>query len=282
MALSVWGIIVWRSFEKPDETAFEAPTDLVHVTGSREKPPATVPENGTRSDTRLFPDEALLVFIIDDFGPAWKQEIVNGFINFPADITLSIIPGNRTSKAVAKAATDAGKEVFIHLPMEPSERIATDERDMIWVKTEERELRTVVGRAIQDIPEAVGVNNHMGSRATSNSRLMKLLATELDRRKLIFVDSRTSERSQALRAMQEAGVNALGRDIFLDVEGDSATVAARIADTARIARKRGWAIAIGHVKGGTLAALRAALPKFEREGFKLVSAGELTRKLLGK
>lgn len=281
MALFVWGIIFWRSYFEQPKAEIEPRTDPIHVTGSRQAPPAIIVENGTRSDARLFPDEALLVFIIDDFGPAWNREIVKGFIDFPADITLSVIPGNRTSKEVSLAAAKAGKELFIHLPMEPSERVAVDERDMIWVKTDNAGLRQVLDRVTREIPGAVGINNHMGSRATSNSRLMKIFATELGRHHLFFVDSRTSERSEALRSMQDAGVNALGRDVFLDVEGDSASVAARIAETARIARKRGWAIAIGHVKAGTLAAMSAALPKLEREGFRLVSAGELIQKLLG-
>lgn len=256
-------------------------TDPVHVTGSREPLFSTPIENGTRTDSRLIPDEALLVFIIDDFGPAWQQQIVDGFLKFPANITLSIIPGNSRSKSAAKAADESGKEVFIHLPMEPTERVAVNERDMVWVKSDSDELRKVLDRALSEIPNAVGLNNHMGSRATSNRRLMKLLGTELRRRSLYFVDSRTSEKSEALRAMQESGVDAIGRDVFLDVDGDSASVAARIAETARIARRRGWAVAIGHVKGGTLAALTAAAPNLERAGFTFVSAGELIERLLG-
>ncbi len=282
LAIFVWGLIFWRSFANEPVAELEPDTDPIHVTGSRSAPPSIFTQNGTRSDSRLLPDEAYIVFIIDDFGPAWKQEIVRGFIDFPADITLSIIPGNRNSRAVAESAHDAGKELFVHLPMEPSERIALNERDMVWVKSDPAELRKVVERALIDVPYAVGINNHMGSKATANFHLMKAFATELKRRRLFFIDSRTSEHSEALRAMQEAGVEALGRDVFLDVDGDSATVAARIAETARIARKRGWAVAIGHVKQATLAAMSAALPELERQGFRLISGGELIRKLAGQ
>lgn len=281
MAIFVWGMILWRSFHNETANELEPPTDLIHVTGSREAPVSTIIENGTRSDSRLLPDKALLVFIIDDFGPTWDKNVVSGFIDFPADITISVIPGNRNSKAVSEAATKAGKELFVHLPMEPSERIALGERDMIWGKTNATELHAVLDRALKDVPGAVGLNNHMGSRATSNLRLMKTLAVELKRRHLFFIDSRTSDHSEALAAMHEADVDALGRDIFLDVEGDSASVAGRIVETARIARKRGWAIAIGHAKKETLAAMNAARPNLERQGFRFVSAGELIRKMTG-
>lgn len=280
MAIFVWGLIIWREFNGNREIKQEPVTDPVHVTGSSSSPPLTIVENGTKSDSRLLPNEALLVFIIDDFGPAWEKSLVDGFIRFPADISLSIIPGNKTSRLVAESAANAGKEVLIHIPMEPSDRIALDERDMIWVKTSDREMSHIFDRALQDIPNAAGVNNHMGSKATAKRETMTAMARELKSRGLFFIDSRTSERSEGLAAMQSVGNPSLMRDVFLDVQGDSASVAARIAETARIARRRGWAIAIGHVKQGTLAALKASLPDLERQGFRLVSAGELIRRIV--
>jgi len=279
IAALVWGIVVIK--RDPPATQSEPRSDPLHVTGSRKAPPKSSPEES--SFRQPHPSEQpVIALVVDDFGPAWDQQLVDGFVNLPFEITISIIPGNRTSIKVAKEATRAGKEVFIHLPLEPEERIAMDERDMLMVGTSNEQVRVILDRVVREIPEATGINNHMGSKATTNRRLMESLAQVVHKKDLCFVDSRTSERSAALRAMIQAGVPALGRDVFLDVLSDSASVAKQIHELAFIAKQRGWAIGIGHVKHNTLAAVSAIFPSLEAEGFRFLGAGELIDELSGE
>jgi len=279
LAVLVWSLVFIRKSAAPP--AGEPPGGGLYITGSRSKPPAPPPI--TSEDTVIrrkavdFAPE--ISIIIDDFGPAWDDAVVQGFIELPFEVTLSVIPGNRTTTSAAKRAAAAEKEIFIHLPMEPEERIAMDERDMLLSGSSAERVRAVLKRAIQEIPGARGVNNHMGSKATADRKLMGRVAEELKRSKLSFVDSRTTERSVALRAMQQTGIPAIGRDVFLDVETDSANVAERLYELAFIARRRGWAVGIGHVKRNTLAAMRAVLPTLQKDGFRFVFAGDLIEEL---
>jgi len=251
------------------------------VTGSSKALPKAASEEESRFRKPLANEQPVIALIVDDFGPAWNQQLVDGFINLPFEITISIIPGNMTSVRVAGEASRAGKEVFIHLPLEPEERVAMDERDMIVVGATDEQIRIVIDRVTREIPGAVGLNNHMGSKATKNRRLMDALAQAIHRKGLRFVDSRTSERSEALGAMIRAGVPALGRDVFLDVQSDSAAVARQIHELAYIAKRRGWVVGIGHVKQNTLAAIKAIFPSLESEGFRFIGVGALIDELSG-
>jgi polysaccharide deacetylase 2 family uncharacterized protein YibQ len=273
LAVVTWGYI----FARPERAAREAPVDPIHVTGSRTPPPEV--KERQESPLKVTTSSAYVAIVIDDFGPTWDAELIRGFTQFPAPLTISVIPGNRKSAEIARQADDAGKEVFIHMPMEPTERVALDERDMLWVKSTRAQIAHTLDRARHELPQAVGLNNHMGSRATADASLMELVAAEVRSRGLIFVDSRTSERSEALRMMEQAGVTALGRDVFLDIKPDSASVSNRLKDLSRIAHRRGLAIGIGHVRWGTLRALKAVLPVFKREGIRLITVSELASEI---
>ena len=289
LAALIWGgVALWKYQPSPPAETYssvelrETPADPLFITGSKILPPKPPAVEEPAQSKPMADERPVIALIIDDFGPAWNQKLVDGFINLPFEITISVIPGNRTSVKVAQSAVKAGKEVFIHLPLEPEERIALDERDMIMVGASGEQVRKIIDRVTDEIPEAVGINNHMGSKATADPKLMEFLANSVRRKRLRYVDSRTSERSQALGAMMREGVPAVGRDVFLDVRSDSASVAAQIHELASIAKRRGWAVGIGHVKQSTLAAVEAAFPLLEVEGFRFVGAGKLIDELGGE
>ncbi len=220
--------------------------------------------------------EPKVAIIIDDFGPALLRRMVKGFVELPFDVTLAILPGNDKTIEVGKAAVEAGKSVFIHLPMQPIDSVCMDERDMVYVDMSTEEISIIFDRIMMELPSAVGVNNHMGSRATGDSSLMAILAEELKKRGLIFVDSRTAPNSCGLRCMRRRGVPALGRDIFLDFTEDPAVIRNQLAKAVRIAEKYGRSVAIGHARLSTLEILQADLPKYAEKGVKFVFVDELT------
>lgn len=229
------------------------------------------------ADNQISSDsnDVRVALIIDDFGPATNRETIKGFIDLPYDITISIIPGNDRTVNIGKATAKAGKDVFIHLPMEPKEPAAMDERDMVYVDDDHTRLETVFNRVLKDLPQAIGLNNHMGSRAMADTSFLKNLAASLKDRNLVFVDSRTDSEFFSLEIMRKAGVKATSRDIFLDYAIDTTIIEDQLSKLIRIARKRRWAVGIGHVKQETLEVLQRSLPRYESEGVKFVFVRDL-------
>lgn len=221
------------------------------------------------------PQSPWIAVIIDDFGPSLKRKLIKEFVNLPFDITLAILPGNIYTRKIGVLAQKADKEVFIHLPLEPLDSVALDERDMVYCKMSSQQIAVILDRAQEELPAAVGVNNHMGSKATADSALMKRIAGELAHRGLMFVDSKTTVRSAAFAAMRSAGVPSLGRDVFLDFSSDRSTIARQLSLAAETARQKGWAVVIGHVRPETLEVLKQEMPRLSGGGIRFVSASRL-------
>jgi polysaccharide deacetylase 2 family uncharacterized protein YibQ len=122
----------------------------------------------------------------------------------------------------------------------------------------------------------VGVNNHMGSRATRSRAEMDAVMAELAARGLVFVDSRTTHGSVAHVAASARGIPNLRNDLFLDVDTDDPREIRRRLDRLLvIARKRGWAVGIGHVHPNTIAVLEDFLPGVDPADVELVPVSEL-------
>ncbi len=221
------------------------------------------------------PESPWVALIIDDFGPPSTANLLKGFQDLPFELTYSIIPGYTKSIWVGKTVHEAGGEVFIHLPMEPTRKVSMKERDMVLVGMDSLELKAILDRVTGDLPFAVGLNNHMGSKATLDDPLMKMLADELKKRGLIFIDSRTVPRSRGYPNMVAAGVPALGRDVFIDNYCESDDIIGQVSELIRIARRRGWAVGIGHPYRETLIALTEAASMIEDTGVRFVTVTAL-------
>ncbi|MBZ0325745.1 MAG: divergent polysaccharide deacetylase family protein, partial [Alphaproteobacteria bacterium] len=124
----------------------------------------------------------------------------------------------------------------------------------------------------------VGINNHMGSRFTANSAALRPILAEINRRGLLFLDSRTTAESVAIPLARGLGLPHAGRDVFLDDDAAPEAIRAKLGETEAIARRNGHAIAIGHPRDATLAALGAWLPEVERRGFVLVPLSAVVRR----
>jgi uncharacterized protein len=127
------------------------------------------------------------------------------------------------------------------------------------------------------VPEARGVNNHMGSLATADGRVMNVVAQELARRGLFFIDSRTTDRTVAAEAAARARVPWASRRVFLDDIQTEPEILRSLDDLVAKARAEGSAIAIGHPHPTTLAVLERELPRMSERGVRLVRITELVR-----
>jgi uncharacterized protein len=127
------------------------------------------------------------------------------------------------------------------------------------------------------VPGAVGVNNHMGSAATADPRVMKVVAHVLSTRGLFLLDSRTTDATVAERSAIEASVPTVSRRVFLDDVATEAAVHAQLQELLRRARQEQSAVAIGHPYPATMTVLERELPGFASEGVRLVRVSELAR-----
>lgn len=238
---------------------------------------ALIPGIAGRTLGKDFPSPAhpWIALIIDDFGPPGSVRVVPEFLDMPIDITVSVIPGNPKTAAVADAMERAGRELFIHLPMEPATPTAMEERYMVMSGIDSAALGAILDRVTTELPQAVGLNNHMGSRVTADEGLMTLLAGELKRRGLMFVDSRTGDNSIGYEVVSAEGVPALWRDVFLDNQRDSTAIVRQMNELVALARRRGWGLGIGHACPVTAATLAAITPEIVASGIRFVTAGKL-------
>ena len=131
-----------------------------------------------------------------------------------------------------------------------------------------------------------GVNNHMGSKFTRNRAKMDIVISELRKRGLFFLDSLTSGGSMgaatAAAAAADAGIPYAVRDVFLDHEADPEKIRGQIAETERIARATGQAIAIGHPRTATMKAIAPWVAGLKERGFELVRLDALLKRNIGK
>lgn len=223
------------------------------------------------------PEIPWIALIIDDFGPYGSAALVDGFLKLPLEITFAVIPGYPKTEAIGKKVVEAGHELFIHMPMEPTKPVAMDEKYMLLVQNSLEDVTDMFNKAMLELPGASGVNNHMGSKATNNDTLMLKLAEVLKSRNLVFIDSRTVPRSRALPAMRKKGVAALGRDVFIDNEKDTLYIENQLDELVRIAERRGWAIGIGHANPATLSVLNDFITKRDLSYITFIRASNLIK-----
>ncbi len=217
-----------------------------------------------------------IAIIIDDFGYA-NNKTARQFLELKYPITLSIIPGQKYSTEMAEAAAAAGKKYMVHLPMEAVEEKVEDSDYTIYTDLSDGEIAARVRGALDLLPGAIGVNNHMGSQATADARVMKVVLNTLKSRNKLFVDSRTTAESVAPQIARQQQLQFLSNDGFLERDRSEKEdyIQKKLAAVARLASKRGRAIVIGHPYKQTARALMKELPRLEKQGFEIVSLTEI-------
>ncbi len=232
-----------------------------------------------RHESRLRRRTGRIAIVLDDFGQgSWDGSLVERFCALPWPLTLAILPNEGRAAEVAAMAIRQGHEALLHLPMEPLAFPEEDPGDgAIFVRQDGATIRALVRQALREVPDVAGVNNHMGSRATADSRVMEEILGELKVQDLFFLDSRTSAESLGYAMASAMGVPAARRDLFIDPVNEVAAVEDRLWALAALAEDQGEAIGIGHDREQTLLALQAVLPRLESRGHQLVPVSQLVR-----
>lgn len=239
---------------------------LLHANRTAKSHPAPHPSRPVASGPKL-------AIILDDV--AGDASAADGIFALHYPLTLSVLPNHPQSSEIAKEAHRRGYQVMLHLPME-SMANETAEAQELRPGMSPSEISRTLDAMLHTVPYAAGVNNHQGSRATSDAQLMSELMPLLRSHQLFFVDSRTTAATVAYDAAQSAGVRCAFRNVpFLDDVQEVRAVHRQLELAAKDAREKGQAIAIGHPHPATLRALAQFLPEAEAQGIRLVHASDL-------
>lgn len=217
-----------------------------------------------------------IAIVLDDWGYTLNNFGMLKEIKEP--LTLAILPGRSYSREIARASSEElTQEAILHLPLEPHRGKNNHlEPDTILLGMSEQEVLKILKADFNSVPGIKGVSNHMGSLATENKRLMKIILGELKKRKLYFLDSYTGK-TVCKDLAGAMGLRYARRHVFLDNKNDAEYIFAQIEVLARIAKQAGYAIGIGHDRPRTLEVLSKAMPDLKKRGFKFVYVSELVK-----
>jgi polysaccharide deacetylase 2 family uncharacterized protein YibQ len=285
-ALAVTGFVIYgvSCVNHQIKGYFEGSGNKKHVvTGAQTSSPAQETPTPPGSQTGAVPSPSggraspgpRLAIIIDDCGNS--EERCKLFLQLPIPITLSILPMTPHGKQIEADALAAGKSVMLHLPMEPESPQANPGVGVITTAMTDEQVQTQVEADVDSLPDVPGVNNHMGSKATSDPRVMRDVLNVLQKRHMFFIDSMTSGSTVGESTAHELGVPTAERDIFLDNQKDLKYVLGQLKQAEDVALKRGSAIAIGHPNETTAQALAEAIPTMQAAGITFVTAESLVR-----
>ncbi len=182
-----------------------------------------------------------LAIVIDDIGYHPKEDAE--VLAMPKEVSVAIIPAAPYAKIRNQEAKAQNHDILIHMPMQPVSNIKIEEGGLT-LGLSEAQVNERVKKAKSIVPNAIGMNNHMGSAATADTTLMTYLMTALHEQHLFFLDSRTIGKSVAGKIAKEQGVRVLDRHIFLDDSDNLVDVQRQFQSAIQYARKHGTAIAV--------------------------------------
>jgi polysaccharide deacetylase 2 family uncharacterized protein YibQ len=261
----------------PSQPAGPLPVEPSGRPEERETPTISALPRGERPERGPPPQrEARIAVVIDDVG--YSLDGLKAFLAIPFPIAFAVLPNLPYSEEAARLITAAGKELLVHMPMEPMNG-EDPGPGAILTSQDDRQIERALEQGFAGLPAAAGMNNHMGSKATADGRVMDIVMRYLAARRLYFLDSRTTADTQAEALAGRYGVPVLSRDVFMDNQADAAYILKAVRRGVELARRRGQAVLIGHVQDNELAGeLARLLPELEGEGVPLVAPSSLARR----
>ena len=284
LGLFAAAIIVFFVFSKPKESHKEKTSPVgeavdMYIPNENIKPvgPISAPREGAAELLGRIPGSGgKIAIIIDD----WGQSTVNCkyLREIHEPLAVSILPDLRHTRDVANCADLYHKLTMLHLPLEALHNYDFYPPDYVVKTTMEPALVSkIVDEDLAQLPSIQGVNNHMGSKATEDRPLMNIIFKKLKKKGLFFVDSMTAHNTVCAPLADEMGLAFGKRDVFLDNINTREAITKQIMVLAKKARRKGYAVAIGHDRRLTMQVLKEEIPLLEKQGFKIVSIKELLR-----
>lgn len=267
-------MIVERIYVLPQKAKAEPLKEMAKKIGlgeEKKEPPKQITPQAPKAQS---PGKAKLALVIDDFG--YNYDIIGRYNAMPIPLTYAVLPYKEHSIAAAEGGYQAGKHIILHLPMESMGDVGA-EPTTIRTSMSEEEIKQIARRAIDATPHIRGVNNHQGSRATADSRVMEATLSVLRSHSLFFIDSHTNGATVAMQTARAMGIASGINELFIDNESDIDYIEGQLAQAARMALNSGggYVIAIGHARPNTATAIERMIPKLQAQGIEFVFAQSL-------
>lgn len=217
----------------------------------------------------------IVAIIIDDIG--YDPRLVDLFLSIDVPLTFSVLPFSPFQKKVTGKIAKKNHEIMLHLPMEPVEYPQVNPGPGALLSSmSPRQLTNHLNRAIDAVPGAVGVNNHMGSRLTTDAEQMYRILKSIKGRGMYYIDSRTSYQSVSHDLARRIQLPFAQRKIFLDNDTDPAKITTQLNKLIRYAQRHGEAVGIGHPHKETFQVLSKKLPELINQ-IRFVPASHIAR-----
>jgi len=264
------GLVIYDHQQRPSEEGGSAPDRKDRaVQESRENR-----RTGTETHPRKIQRVAI---IIDDIGYDLSQ--VDELLQIDVPLTFSILPFCTNSIEAADKVHRAGKEILLHLPMEPRDYPRKNPgRGVLLTLMTEEEVRRSLDDALSAVPHASGVNNHMGSKFMEDGEKLAVVFKTLKGKGLFFVDSLTTKNSRGRSLARDIGLPFVSRDIFIDNGRDFGKTYQAFMKLPKGKKRRRDLVVIGHPYPGTIEALQASVQRFRSEGIEIVPVSEIVKK----
>ena len=211
-----------------------------------------------------------LAIVIDDTGR--ELELFEKLLDLRFELSFSVLPGSVYTDGVQQRLREdqrRPREILLHLPMEPLDPDAMGGPDaneeFLLASDDPDQLQYKLDAALERVPEAVGINNHMGSRLTADREAMDALMPTLRERGMYFFDSRTTPKTVAATRAQAAGVPTISRKVFLDHEPGRDAIRTSLAEAVGYARQEPTVV-IAHPSLELVEVLREELPRLHAQG----------------
>ncbi|WP_378954177.1 divergent polysaccharide deacetylase family protein [Pelosinus sp. sgz500959] len=216
-----------------------------------------------------------MAIVIDDFG--YSKEPIAAFAAIGRPLTFAVLPYRPFSNEAAARGMSSGHQVMLHLPMEPLAQGEQSEKITITINLSDEEIHDIAKKAIQSIPGLIGVNNHQGSRATADRRVMKAALGEIKENNLFFLDSRTNSQSIGAETARQMGVRTGVNELFIDNTDDVNAVKAKLRTAQDMAIQHGIVTVIGHARMNTAKAVSEMVPELEANGIQLIFVSQVVK-----
>lgn len=215
-----------------------------------------------------------LAVVIDDAGRDLDSQHIYEQMGIP--LTLAVMPDQVHTRDAALSWRAHGLPVILHQPMESVSGIGMEPK-VILTSMSDAAIRQMLRDSLSQLPEAIGINNHQGSKATIDARTMDIVMNELHHRGLFFFDSHTNSTTAADKAAKTYGVPYVRNDLFVDNSASVSDICAMIQEGADRAKKKGTYIIIGHCRPHTAEAFRQMIPKLKAQGIEFVYLSSLKK-----
>jgi len=258
----------------PEADTTQKPKNIEQVPSSQKVQPAGKPEEkaetyilSVRKASHEKGIKPTLIIVIDDVG--YNLEQLKPFLQLPFPISIAVLPQVDHSAEAAKQAGDAGKEVLLHQPMQALGG-NNPGPGAILLGMDPPDAEALMEKNLNSLPEAVGVNNHMGSAVTRDATLMGGVLDLVKKRGIYYLDSLTAPGTVTAVLCRKLSIPYWERDVFLDNTGDKQSILRALEEGKKVASTRGASVLIGHVWSAELAqTLMEIYPQLIEEGYSL-------------